>query len=54
MSIGSGGATSPDGSQASARGSLKVDADELLLLWMKNWDGWVDEVFRKGYQPEIT
>ena len=22
--------------------SDKVDADELLLLWMENWEGWVD------------
>ena len=26
-----------------AKGSDKVDADELLLLWMLNWEGWIED-----------
>lgn len=28
--------------ESQVKPSDKVDADELLLLWMENWEGWVD------------
>ena len=31
--------------------SKKVDADELLHVWMDNWDGWVDETMQPGFNP---
>ena len=33
--------------------SRKIDADELLITWMMGWHGWVDEVMKPGYQPEM-
>lgn len=31
----------------------KIDADELLLTWMAEWEGWVDEVMTDDYRPEM-
>ena len=33
--------------------SRKIDADELLLVWMTNWEGWIDECLKPGYQQPM-